>query len=249
MKIALTFDIEKDIPNVLDTDFGIKVGLIRILETLENYNIKGTFFCTGESAVKFPDHIKLIADKGHEIACHSLNHERLSQLNFEKCQELINQNKKILQNICKNSEIIGFRAPYLKPPKFIFKVLDNLEFKYDSSISSRKNLNTFKNDDGNFQEFQPLNIIIRFPLSFHFLKKQICKKELIILYFHPWEVINIKKLMSKQLNKLNFLKNILFRPDRWFKTGDSFIIKINRFIQEAINLKAEFITLKNLIIE
>jgi len=250
MKIALTFDIERDIPSVIDTDFGVKVGLLRILETLDNYNIKGTFFCTGECAVNFPEHIKLIEYKGHEIACHSLNHERLNQLNLERCQELINQNKKILQNICQNSEIIGFRAPYLKPPKYIFKVLNNLELKYDSSISSRKDLNNFKNDNKyNIQEFQPLNIIIRFPLSYHFLRKHIRKRELTVLFFHPWEAIDIKKLMSKQLNKLSFLKNILFRPDRWINTGNSFISKINRFIQEAITKKVEFVTLKQLIIE
>ena len=250
MKIALTFDIERDIPNVLGTDYGVKVGLLRILETLDNYNIKGTFFCTGDVAEHYPEHLKLIEDKGHEIACHSLNHEHLNVLTLEKCQELIDQNKKILQNICQNSEIIGFRAPYLKPPMYIFKVLNNLEFKYDSSISSRKDLNNFNNDNNyNIQEFQPLNIIIRFPLSYHFLRKYIRKKELIILFFHPWEAIDIKKLMSKQLNKLSFLKNILFRPDRWINTGNSFISKINRFIQETINLKAEFVTLKQLIIE
>ena len=31
MKIALTFDIERDIPNFLDTYFGVKIGLIKIL--------------------------------------------------------------------------------------------------------------------------------------------------------------------------------------------------------------------------
>ena len=248
MKIALTFDIERDIPNLLDSYFGIKVGLIRILETLDNYNIKGTFFCTGDVAEHCPEHIKLIEDKGHEIACHSLHHERLGRLNLEQCQESINQNKKILQNVCQKSEIVGFRAPYLKPPKYIFKVLNNLNFKYDSSIGSRKDLKNLEYDaNSNIPEFHPINIIIRFPLSFHFIKKQIHKKELIILFFHPWEAIDIKKLMSKQLTKLKRFKNILFRPDRWINTGNSFIKKINFLIQEGISQKAEFVTLKTLI--
>ena len=57
---------------------------------------------------------------------------------FEKCQEIIYRNKKLLEDLCQNSEINGFRAPFLKPPKFLFKILGNLEFKYDSSIKSNK---------------------------------------------------------------------------------------------------------------
>ena len=45
MKIALTFDIERDIPNFLDTDFGLKIGLIKILNLLDDFQIKSTFFC------------------------------------------------------------------------------------------------------------------------------------------------------------------------------------------------------------
>ena len=136
MKIALTFDIERDNPNFLDTYFGLKVGLVEILKILDKFNIKGTFFCTGKVAEQLPEAIRLIERKGHEIACHSLNHERLTQLTFKKCYEVIHQNKILIENITQNSEIIGFRAPYLRPPKFLFKILNNLGFKYDSSITS-----------------------------------------------------------------------------------------------------------------
>ncbi len=140
MKIALTFDIERDIPNFLDTYVGVKVGLLKILKILDNFKVKGTFFCTGNVVEHLPEHIRLIERKGHEIACHGLNHERLDKLNFKKCQEIIYQNKKIIENTCQNSEIIGFRAPKLKTPKFLFRALNNLGFKYDSSIRSPKKL-------------------------------------------------------------------------------------------------------------
>ena len=42
MRIALTFDIERDIPGVFNSYLGIKIGLLRILEILEKFNIKGT---------------------------------------------------------------------------------------------------------------------------------------------------------------------------------------------------------------
>ena len=89
MKISLTFDIERDFPHVLDTYYGIKFGVPKILDVLESFKIKGTFFCTGNVAEHFPDKMKLIERKGNEIACHSLNHEPLRRLNYKKCYDLI----------------------------------------------------------------------------------------------------------------------------------------------------------------
>lgn len=249
MKIALTFDIERDIPNLLDTNFGVTVGLLKILEVLDNFNIKGTFFCTGNVAEELPEYIRVIERKGHEIACHSLNHERLTQLSFEKCQEIIYKNKKIIENTCKNSEIIGFRAPYLSAPKFLFKILKDLGFSYDSSIVSSKKLSDFQIKDRQIQEFPPLNVPFRLPIGYFLTEKRMIKKQLNVLFFHPWEAINIKKLMYNQISMASMLKNILFRPDRWINTGDQFIARINNFIKDSISKKAEFIMLKQLIIE
>lgn len=247
MKIALTFDIERDIPNVLDTYFGVKNGLIKILQLLDNYNIKGTFFCTGNVVKQLPEQIKLIASKAHEIACHSINHERLSKLNLEQCQEIISINKKLLEKLFPNSEIIGFRAPFLKPPKFLFRILNNLGFKYDSSVDSTKKLEEFEEINQNIQEFIPSKYSIYFRLPYPFLKRRLSKKELIVLYFHPWEAINMKKVIVSQTTKLNAVKHILFRPDRWFHTGKPFIRRLSNFIEESKDKKAEFITLKQLV--
>jgi len=251
MKIALTFDIERDNPNFLDTYQGIKIGLMEILKILSNFNIKGTFFCTGNIAKHHPNYIELIEHKGHEIACHSLNHERLTRLNFKKCEEIINQNKKILENTCQNSEIIGFRAPYLKPPKFLFKILSDLGFKYDSSITSPKKLKDYQIENCQIQEFHPsnLSILFRLPLSYSYLLKRVFKNKLTVLYFHPWEAINMKDLIFKQSNMFTVFKNIGFRPDRWGNTGDSFINKFSKFLKDSILKNAEFIPLKQLIIE
>ncbi len=249
MKIALTFDIERDIPNVLDTYLGVKVGLIKILELLDEYNIKGTFFCTGNVAIAYPEYIKLIERKNHEIACHSLNHERLSRLNFRDCRNLIYQNKKILQETCSNSKIIGFRAPYLSPPKFLFNILNNLGFSYDSSFKFHNRIEKNKINAEQIQEFYPLNLYLRFPFYHFFLKKLIFKKKVLVLFFHPFEAINMKKLISSQINKFNLFKDFIIRPDRWMNTGNLFISKFRHFINEVISMKANFVTLKQLLFE
>ncbi|MFX1586705.1 MAG: polysaccharide deacetylase family protein [Promethearchaeota archaeon] len=248
MKIVLTFDIERDVPNVLNTYFGVKVGLLKILKLLDNFNVNATFFCTGHVAEHLPDYIRLIERKGHEIACHGLSHERLNQLGFKRCQEAISQNKKILENKCKNSEIIGFRSPYLNPPKYLFKILNNLGFKYDSSIKSHKKVQFYLNYNSGIQEFPPsnFNILFRIPMNFSLLLKWIFKKELVILYFHPTELINMKDVIRNQMRAFNLFLNLSYRPDRWLNTGDIFKIKIHNFIKNSLLKKAEFLTLKQL---
>lgn len=249
MKIVLTFDIERDIPRVFNSYIGVRRGLLKILNILDNFNIKGTFFCTGDIVEHLPKSIKLVENTGHEIACHGLSHERLNQLDYDICYQLISQNKKLLEKICPNSEIIGFRAPYLKPPLFLFKILMNLGFKYDSSISSLKKLRAFQMNYSEIYEFPPssYNVFFRFPIKVQFLLNRIFKMDLIILYFHPWEAIDMKNLILNQKSAITRYKNLLLRPDRWVNTGDRFLSRLRYFIKNALSKKVEFVTLKDLV--
>ncbi|MFX1502880.1 MAG: polysaccharide deacetylase family protein [Promethearchaeota archaeon] len=249
MKIALTFDIERDLPNVLDTYNGIKNGLPKILDILDTYDIQGTFFFTGSIANKFPNYVRLVEKKSHEVACHSLNHRRLRQMNLKECEEMISENKKILEEICVRSTIIGFRAPYLKSHEFLIKILHNLGFKYDSSIKSNHKVDMNELNSYSIREFQPLDISLRMPFGYSILKRWILKNQVTILYFHPLDIIDTKNLMVKQKSKLNLFRDYLLRPDRWIKTGEMFIKRFNKFIQYALTKNAEFVTLRDMINE
>ena len=48
-----------------------------ILNLLDKYNTKATFFVLGEVARRQPDLIRLIYSKGHEIASHGMSHKPL----------------------------------------------------------------------------------------------------------------------------------------------------------------------------
>jgi peptidoglycan/xylan/chitin deacetylase (PgdA/CDA1 family) len=68
-----------------------------ILEILDRYGIKATFFCVGENVEKHPDVFKMIRDKGHGIGNHSYNHLKGWKSdwkeyieNVEKCNSLVN---------------------------------------------------------------------------------------------------------------------------------------------------------------
>jgi peptidoglycan/xylan/chitin deacetylase (PgdA/CDA1 family) len=45
-----------------------------VLETLEKFNAKATFFCVGENVKKHPETFKNVLDHGHSVGNHTYNH-------------------------------------------------------------------------------------------------------------------------------------------------------------------------------
>lgn len=86
-KIAITFDCawnDEDIDSILDT--------------LDKYNCKATFFVVGDWVEKYPDALKKISERGHEIGNHSYNHADYTKMSAEaiiadldKCDAAIEQ--------------------------------------------------------------------------------------------------------------------------------------------------------------
>ena len=83
----LTFDIEDwyncdFISGNFDWDkweYRIPVLLYPILDELDRRRLKATFFCLGWVAEKHPEVIKEIDARGHQIGCHSYQHEFIEQ--------------------------------------------------------------------------------------------------------------------------------------------------------------------------
>ncbi len=61
--VYLTFD---DGPTESDTR--------RLLDILDRYGVKGTFFTIGNSVAAYPESARLIAERGHQLACHTMTH-------------------------------------------------------------------------------------------------------------------------------------------------------------------------------
>ena len=82
-KIYLTFD---DGPIPVVTEF--------VLETLDAYNAKATFFCIGDNVRKHPDIFQKVLKSGHSIGNHTYNHlngwkteDEIYLENIKKCQQ------------------------------------------------------------------------------------------------------------------------------------------------------------------
>lgn len=104
---------EKQISLTFDVNFAEKDYLNDILNIMEKYNIKGTFFVMG-SWINYTDEnkekLKLIANKGHEIGNHSYIHPNFSQISDEKIEKEIRKTDEAIRNVTKDASKL-FRFP------------------------------------------------------------------------------------------------------------------------------------------
>ncbi len=82
-----------------------------LLETMQNHNVKCTFFAVEFWVDKHPDYVKKIDQAGHEIGTHSATHPYMSKLSKSNIiKELTTSSQKISAITGKKVEV--FRAPY-----------------------------------------------------------------------------------------------------------------------------------------
>jgi len=114
----------------------INNSTLRVLDIIDRYSIKGTFFVLGWVAERYPWIVKEIDNRGHEVACHSYCHRLVYNMTSEEFREDTRKAKAIIEGII-GKEISGYRAPsYSITEKSLWalKILAEEGFKYDSSI-------------------------------------------------------------------------------------------------------------------
>ena len=62
-----------------------------VLDVLDKYNIKATFFLVGDNVRKHPEEFKMIVERGHRVGNHTFNH--ISGLKYLSYNYLENTNK------------------------------------------------------------------------------------------------------------------------------------------------------------
>lgn len=82
-----------------------------ILDTLDRYGIKATFFLCGVWVNAYPDAVKEIAARGHEIGNHSLTHPHMNRISADEIRkELSDLDDRIEELTGKRCTL--FRAPF-----------------------------------------------------------------------------------------------------------------------------------------
>lgn len=184
--------------------------LDRLLSLLEENNIKATFFCLGKVAEEFPEVIKKIAEKGHEIGCHSYQHKFVTDLTRKEFYNDTLKAKTLLEDVS-GQKVVAYRAPafsFTKNNKWAFEVLAELGFEYDCSIfPANRSFGGFSSFPANepvvidikgrkIKEF-PINIDTFLGLSipysgggyfrllpYNFIRRLANKNDYVMSYFH-----------------------------------------------------------------
>ena len=98
------------ITNLSRGAYGPKQGVPRILDMLDVYGVKATFFIPGVIAEHYPLVVKEISRRGHEIGFHGYLHEESTATSYEEEDATMTRCETIIKDLTGQS-IAGHRGP------------------------------------------------------------------------------------------------------------------------------------------
>jgi len=104
-----SFGVDK-LAQISEAEFGPRVGIWRYLDLLDKWAIKATFFVPGLTAERYPESIREISRRGHEVAYHGYTHEDLSELSKEEEKKDFQKGIAIIEQLA-GKRPVGYRAP------------------------------------------------------------------------------------------------------------------------------------------
>ncbi len=225
MKNALTIDVENWYDASLLSpyvpvgyrDDRVVVATREVMDLIEEFGVRGTFFVLGKVAEEYPDLVREIASRGHEVASHGWGHQlayRQTESEFE--QDLV-RSLEILKRLT-GREVKGYRAASWSAganTPWFFDVLIRHGIEYDSSLfpvktplfgspENPRRPHRIERAGGSLIEFPPSSVRLGprtvpvgggaalrlFPLAFtRWGFGKISREGLpAIVYLHPWEL-------------------------------------------------------------
>lgn len=116
-KVAISFDAAWGSDKTLD-----------ILDTLDKFSVKATFFLVGFWVDEYPELVKEIHARGHLIGNHSTNHPHFNKLSAEEMQLEVTTTAEKITNLT-GEEVKFFRAPFGEYNDTLINYLDNSGIK------------------------------------------------------------------------------------------------------------------------
>jgi len=137
LQVSLGIDVESDCPPYLATQYrGIERGLPLVLDALAGAGVPVTCFCTGEVAQRYPDRVRDILDRGHELGCHGHTHRRFDHMSASEARHEIATSTRVLR--ASGAAVTSFRAPNLRFPREFLGLLEEHGYRVDSSQAKYK---------------------------------------------------------------------------------------------------------------
>jgi len=145
--ISLTFDMDGEtVPFTIDREnaprrlalmsefaYGPTVGMPYILELLDLYEIRGSFFIPGRTAELHPDVVGEIVRRGHDVGHHGYMHERPDGLDDAAEEQVLLRGIQALEAIT-GSRPTAYRSPAWELKRSSPALLLRHGFVFDSSL-------------------------------------------------------------------------------------------------------------------
>lgn len=231
-------------------------------DVLSACNATATFFVVGEVAEQHPEVIAEMAEEGHEIASHTHSHRLLSSLDVDTQTTELERSRDAISAATGQEDVAGFRAPAFDMPAGLFQQLDSAGYRYDSSTVPARRIpgwyggeyyittpcSTTDIDPGAPDLCElPVSVMpaVRLPLSGAWTRllgrtytqtgmKAIARRgEVPILYFHPWEFVDLPPVDGVP-------KRVTWRTGRWLRQTIQTLLAMDfEFVTAATFIEAE----------
>ena len=147
MKNVLTIDVEDyfhvsafsksiDRNNWESIEPRVTSNVHRLLDLFDEHNVKATHFVLGWVAERYPDLIKEIDRRGHEVASHGYSHQLVYNQAPQVFENEARDSKNLIEDII-GKPVNGYRAAsysITRQSLWALDILADLGFLYDSSI-------------------------------------------------------------------------------------------------------------------
>jgi polysaccharide deacetylase family protein (PEP-CTERM system associated) len=143
-RLVLTFDLE-DWHQIVHRSLGVtewdrphpafERQVEALLGLLDELGVTGTFFVLGMCAKNYPDAVREIAARRHELASHGFAHVRVHEQTPEEFRQDVAVSVELVEELA-GRRPAGYRAPAFsitRETAWAYEVLADLGFQYDSS--------------------------------------------------------------------------------------------------------------------
>ncbi|THU77006.1 glucose 1-dehydrogenase [Dendrothele bispora CBS 962.96] len=112
--------------------FGATVGIDRILNLFDKYQIKATFFIPAHTVESFPVGVGKIRDGGHEIGLHGYTHEHASALTPTQERDILTKSIQVITDFT-GKKPRGWTGPHWETSPNTIRFLEEFGLEYDHS--------------------------------------------------------------------------------------------------------------------
>lgn len=113
--------------------FAGEVGAHRLLDLFDKYQLKTTWFIPGHSIETFPEQMKEVVKRGHEVGAHGYSHENPIAMTPQQEEEVLLKSITLIEELS-GKKPTGYVAPWWEFSNVTNELLHKHGIKYDHSL-------------------------------------------------------------------------------------------------------------------